>query len=496
MLWLASYTFGVPATVGGYELLQRLAVGGMAEVFLARRLGPDGFEKRVALKRILPHLAKQPDFVAMFLDEAKLAAALDHPHIVHIHDFGRDGDAYYLAMEYVCGEDLSALWRRAKELGEPLPIADVATILIAACEALAHAHAQGIVHRDVTPANLLVSYDGVVKLADFGIAKSQAAASRAQTTVGTLKGKVPYMSPEQARARPLDRRSDLFSLGVVAWELLTGKRLFHRRSELDTLRAVQMSDVPSLASVRPEIPAALAAAIETALEHDADNRWESAAEMAQALTAAVTAAGELPSKARLATTMARLFGADAGERRLAAVTAPSDATAANLMLPPPDVPSEPRFSPLAPQRWIPQIAMHLHLPPPRMPPLRLIGPLLAILLSAGGLLFGFHSQQASRALTAGMFTAGPMPAIAPSPSTALPTAALPAATLPTLPAATLPTLPAAAALPGPSLKLVPRALHLAADPPGLALPPPLPPQKRPSRARHHDRQRRTRADGV
>jgi serine/threonine-protein kinase len=450
----------------------------MAEVFLARRPGPDGFEKRVALKRILPHLAKQRDFVAMFLDEAKLAARLAHPHIVQIYDFGRDGDAYYLAMEYVCGEDLSALWRRANELHAPLPFADVATILVSACEALHHAHEQGVVHRDVTPANLLVSYDGTVKLADFGIAKSQAAASRAQTTVGTLKGKVPYMSPEQARARRVDRRSDLFSLGVVAWELLTGKRLFQRRSELDTLRAVQMSDVPSLASVRPDVPPALAAAIETALEPRAEDRWDTAADLAHALLAWLSAAGETPSKTRLATTMARLFGGDAAERRLAAVTTPSDATAANLMLPPPDVPSEPRLSPLNPERWIPQIAMHLHLPPPRLPPWRLVGPLLALLLSAGGLLFGLHSQRANRALSAGLLATPAAPAA--SPTVATPTAA---------------TATAQPPLTAPALKLVPRALHLAQDPPGLALPPPValparPAQKSATRARHHDRQRR------
>jgi eukaryotic-like serine/threonine-protein kinase len=423
----------------------------MAEVFLARRVGPDGFAKRIALKRILPHLAKQSDFVAMFLDEAKLAAGLDHPHIVHIHDFGRDGDAYYLAMEYVCGEDLSSLWRRAKEAGEPLAVADVATILVAACEALHHAHERGIVHRDVTPANLLVSFDGVVKLADFGIAKSQAVASRAQTNVGTLKGKVPYMSPEQARAQPLDRRSDIFSLGIVAWELLTGKRLFHRRSELDMLRAVQMNDVPPLASVRKDVQPALAAAIETALAHNPYDRWDSAAEFAGAISAAMAAAGELTTKARLAATMARLFGADAAERRLAAVTAPSEATAANLMLPPPDAPPAPRFSPLRPERWIPQIAMHLHLPPPRMPPLRLVGPLLALLLSAGGLLFGYHSQRANRALTA---TAPTTVSVAP---------------------------------PVPTLKLVP---------PGLRLLPPPPPKRSSAKARHHDRQRRTHAAGV
>jgi len=455
--------------------VQRLAVGGMAEVFLARRTGPDGFEKRVALKRILPHLAKQRDFVAMFLDEAKLAAGLDHPHTVHIHDFGKDGDAYYLAMEYVCGEDLAALWRRGNELGAPLPFADVATILVAACEALHHAHEQGIVHRDVTPGNLMVSFDGVVKLADFGIAKSQAVASRAQTSAGTLKGKVAYMSPEQARAKPLDRRSDLFSLGVVAWELLTGKRLFQRRNDLDVLRAVQMCDVPAIATVRPDVPPALAAAIETALEANVDDRWDTAAELGQALLAWLAAAGETPSKARVAATMARLFGSDAAERRLAAANAPSDATGSFLM--PPDAPSEPRLSPLHPERWIPNIAMHLHLPPPRMPPLRLVGPLLALLLSAGGLFFGFHSQRARRALSAGM----------------LPTVTT---TTTTTTAAPLPALTPPALVAPPALKLVPRALHIEEPPIGLQLPPPPPVQKHPSNRVRHDRQRRTQPGGV
>ncbi len=463
VLWLAGYTPSVPATIGGYELVQRLAVGGMAEVFLARRPGPEGFAKRVALKRILPHLARQADFVAMFLNEAKLAAGLDHAHVVHIHDFGKDGDAYYLAMEYVCGEDLSALWRRADELGARLRHADVATILVAACEALHHAHEKGIVHRDVTPANLLVSYDGVVKLADFGIAKSQTVASRAQTNAGTLKGKVPYMSPEQARAQPLDRRSDLFSLGVVAWELVTGRRLFHRRNELDMLRAVQMCDVPPLATVRPDVPPALAAAIGKALQPDPEDRWATAADLAAALLAWLAAAGETPSKARLGQTMATLFGSDAAARRLAAISAPSEATAAGLTLPPPDAPAEPRLSPLRPERWIPQIAMQLHLPPPRMPPLRFIGPLLALLLSAGGLLFGYHSQRANRALTAA--TGGPAPVAA---------------------SATPPVVP--------QLRLVPHALHLGSDLAGLQLTPPG--ERRPVKARHHDRQRRTERGGV
>ena len=476
----------------------------MAEVFLARRPGPDGagFEKRVAIKRILPHLAKQADFVAMFLDEARLAATLDHPHIVHIHDFGVDGGAYYLAMEYVCGEDVQALMRKSADDKMALPFVDVATLLVAAAEALHHAHERGVVHRDVTPANLIVSYDGVVKLADFGIAKSQAVASRAQTNAGTLKGKIPYMSPEQARARPLDRRSDLFSLGVVAWELLTGKRLFHRRNELDMLRAVQMCDVPPLASVRPDVPPALAAAVETALAADPDERWATAAELAGALSAWLASAGETSPKVHLSETMARLFGADAAERRLAAVSTPSEATAANLMLPP-DEPSDPhRFSPLRPERWIPQIAMHLHLPPPRLPPLRLLGPALALLLSGGGLLFGLHSPHAHWALSAGL---------------GLPTSAAPV------------TAPALLATPrtGTAPTLVPRALHIDTPPPGLtpapllgASPPTLttpslapprvaaPPRAAASKtgrdmrrlprdkSQRHDRQRRRHAAGV
>src|SRR5262249_31821927 len=162
----------------GYELVQRIAVGGMAEVFLARRPGPEGFAKRVALKRILPHLASQPDFVDMFLDEARLAAQLDHPHLVHIFEFGLDQGHYFLAMEFVCGEDLQMLMRRAIAARQRIAPVEAAAILLAACEALHYAHEHGVVHRDVTPGNLLVSYDGAVKLADFGIAKSQTAGGR------------------------------------------------------------------------------------------------------------------------------------------------------------------------------------------------------------------------------------------------------------------------------------------------------------------------------
>src|SRR4051812_4540238 len=213
----------MPALLGGYQLLERIAVGGMAEVFLATKAGPEGWEKCVALKRILPHLGRQPDFVTMFLEEARLAARLSHANVVQVHDFGVEGDVYFLAMEHVAGHELHALIRRAAELGRPLPIEDAVTLLLGACEGLHHVHEQGILHRDVTPSNLLVSWEGVIKLTDFGIAKMETRAR--MTQAGALKGKIAYMSPEQARAETLDRRSDVFSLGVCAWELLTLRRL-------------------------------------------------------------------------------------------------------------------------------------------------------------------------------------------------------------------------------------------------------------------------------
>src|SRR5688572_513451 len=230
--------------LGPYTLLRRLAVGGMAEIFLARRDGPAGFSKVVALKRILPHLSTLPEFVSMFLDEARLAARLTHPHVVQIYDFGEVEGTYFISMEYVPGEDLLAAIKRARELERPVPPIVACSILSAVCDGLHYAHelrdeygkALGIVHRDVTPSNVLISFDGVVKLADFGIAKAEHRSTH--TAVGALKGKYAYMSPEQAKGEKLDRRSDLFSLGVAAHELLTGRRLFARDSELAVLKAI------------------------------------------------------------------------------------------------------------------------------------------------------------------------------------------------------------------------------------------------------------------
>ncbi|HEY7953728.1 MAG: serine/threonine-protein kinase [Polyangia bacterium] len=303
----------MPALLGGYELLSRIGSGGMAEVFLARKAGPEGFEKRVALKRILPHLAGQPDFVAMFLEEARLAARLDHPHIVHVHDFGLDGDDYYLAMEHVAGADLAALNRRSQERRIPIPLADAAGLLHAACEALHHAHEQGIIHRDVSPSNLLVSYEGVVKLADFGVAKAEARAAQAWSRAGVLKGKLGYMSPEQVSGRGIDRRSDVWSLGVCAWELATGRRLFSGDDERALLERVRAAEVPPPTS-RRAVPPALEEILMRALAGDPDARFPTARAFGEALARWMAETRVPPSPARLEAHMTRLFGADAAER--------------------------------------------------------------------------------------------------------------------------------------------------------------------------------------
>jgi tRNA A-37 threonylcarbamoyl transferase component Bud32 len=214
-----------PVRVGGsygpYKLLSKLAVGGMAEVFRAKRAGVEGFEKVVAVKRILPHLSDNKEFVDMFIDEAKMVAGLTHPNIVQIFDLGKIDKSYYIAMEYVHGRDLRTILRRAKEKGLRLPL-DLSVFIVAqVCSSLEFAHRKKdeqarpmmIVHRDVSPQNILISFEGDVKLTDFGIAK--AATKATSTDVGALRGKLLYMSPEQAWGKAMDRRSDLFSLGIV-----------------------------------------------------------------------------------------------------------------------------------------------------------------------------------------------------------------------------------------------------------------------------------------
>ena len=218
---------------GFYYLTKKIATGGMAELFRARRkVGLEGFEKILAIKRILPHLSNNRDFVAMFADEAKIAAQLTHQNIVQIFDYGRLDETYFIAMEFVLGSNLRGIMEKTRQLDTQLSINDCVFIITKAAIGLDYAHRKrnlqntplDIIHRDISPQNILVSYEGEVKLTDFGIAK--AALTTSITKTGVLKGKVSYMSPEQARGEGLDRRSDIFSLGVVFYELLTHRKLF------------------------------------------------------------------------------------------------------------------------------------------------------------------------------------------------------------------------------------------------------------------------------
>lgn len=271
---------------GKYELQRKLAVGGMAEIFLATYTGPEGFKKHVAVKRILPHLTEDQDFVTMFLDEARLVARFNHPSIVQIFELGQVQQRYFLAMEYVHGVSMSKVLKACAKKQVPFPLEYGAKILANACEGLEYAHnftdADGtplnLIHRDVSPQNIMLSYDGVVKVLDFGIAK--AAGNIYQTRTSSLKGKAAYMSPEQITQKSgLDRRSDIFSLGIVLFEFATGKRPFGGDTELELMMSIVQSAPTDPKQINPNVPEDLAKVMYKALDKDRNKRYQTAREM-------------------------------------------------------------------------------------------------------------------------------------------------------------------------------------------------------------------------
>jgi serine/threonine-protein kinase len=277
-----------PNRVGRYQLIGKLASGGMAEAYLALSGELPALRSLVVVKRILPHLSSQEQFVRMFLDEARIGALLDHPNIVRIIEVGRDGDGYFLAMEPVQGKPLSAVLRRAAGAQRPLGQAQAAFIVGQAANGLGYAHALtdaagcalNIVHRDISPQNILVSFDGAVKVIDFGVASALGRIT--ETIPGGLKGKIEYMSPEQAAGDSADRRSDIFALGVVLWEALSGRRLFRRRTELETMRAIFDEPIPRLPR-SASVPPRLETIVMRALERQPADRFQDAREMATLL---------------------------------------------------------------------------------------------------------------------------------------------------------------------------------------------------------------------
>ncbi len=273
------------ADYGRYSLLEKVAIGGMAEVFRAKRKGVEGFEKIVAVKRILPHLSSNKEFVEMFIAEAKMVASLSHPNIVQIFDLGKIDETYYIAMEFVEGKDLRTILTQARNQNT-LPAVDVAALIAARVSAAleyAHRHRDSegrelrIVHRDVSPQNILVSDEGEVKLVDFGIAKAATKASHTDT--GSLRGKLLYMSPEQAWGKPLDKRSDLFALGAVFYEILTGHLLFSASSELSVLERVRDARFVPPSLLNPSVPIELEAVVMRLLNKNPADRYQDASEV-------------------------------------------------------------------------------------------------------------------------------------------------------------------------------------------------------------------------
>jgi serine/threonine-protein kinase len=282
-------TIPAPLRLGPYELLRRIATGGMAEVYLARRAGPHGFQKTVAVKRILPQFARDPDFVAMFVDEARVCARLGHPNIVQVFDFGEEEGELYMAMEYVDGTTGARLVRAVAVRGEEIPIDVCLHVTLSILRALEYAHGArdeegkplSLVHRDVSPGNVLIDRSGAVKLTDFGIAR--AAEIERRTDAGQLKGKLGYMSPEQVIGRDLDARSDIFTLGIVLAEMLILRPLFSGGKELDVLIRIRDADLSAIDRAGARVPDDVRAVLFRALSRDAALRWSSAAGFAEAL---------------------------------------------------------------------------------------------------------------------------------------------------------------------------------------------------------------------
>ncbi|HEY0192639.1 MAG TPA: serine/threonine-protein kinase, partial [Kofleriaceae bacterium] len=353
---------GVAAEVGStanrYQILAKLAVGGMAEIYLARGASVAGVERYCVLKRILRERATDEQLVRMFVDEARLAAQLQHPNIASVYDVGTLGDSFFFTMEYVHGETVRALLHRAHTMSRPLPLACVMTTIAGAAAGLHHAHERhaadgrplGIVHRDVSPSNLMISFEGHIKLVDFGVAK--AADRETETRTGTVKGKISYLSPEQCRGVPVDRRSDIFSLGIVMWEMLTGQRLFRRNSDFENMTAIVHEQVVRPSARRPDLSPAIDAIAMKMLAKDPAQRYQTADDVVEAIENASMRAGTILSTSAVSRLMRDLFGVRPEPwRQLESAAMPHEV--ATVMSQPIDEPLEESIEPIDPRETDP-----------------------------------------------------------------------------------------------------------------------------------------------
>jgi serine/threonine protein kinase len=309
----------LPQQFGKYQLIQKIATGGMAEIFKAMASGEGGFEKLVAIKRILPHLSSEPEFVSMFMREAKLAALLSHPNIVQIYDFGKENNTYYIAMEYLWGHDLGAVLKKVK--GErSLPLECALYIASRICAGLEYSHhlkdlsgnPLNIIHRDVNPQNIIITHQGEVKIVDFGIAKI--AEMDSTTKVGTLKGKVPYMSPEQAAGQVIDKRSDIFSTGVILYEMATGVKAF-QGGTMEVLDLVRNAEIQPPELAAPDLPAEIYEILHTALAKNPEQRFQTCAEMHARLDNCLTMFSERQNAENLSRHIRQLLADEALETK-------------------------------------------------------------------------------------------------------------------------------------------------------------------------------------
>ena len=419
-----------PQTLGRYHVLGELATGGMAEILLARIEGPSGFTRPVVIKRILPHFARQPSFVTMFLDEGRIVAGIRHPNVVQVHELSTHDSELFLVMEYLEGETTSGLMKRLLATKEELELRLAAYVVAEVCAGLHAAHEleddrgvkQSLVHRDVSPQNIIVTYDGHVKLLDFGVALVADRVTR--TEVGNLKGKLQYMSPEQCAGQPLDRRSDIFALGIVLYELTTGRLLFKRESSAATIRAI--CDEPILPPSRlvPDYPPALEAICLRALAQSPEDRFSTCADMRAALLDGLRASahdGDVASA--LSTVMRRIFADRVTEKRelLRRVKVGEGVSA----VPAGEVDRDVELRTVQGSRS--RSSMRKAAPRRKL----VLAALLAASIAAGGA--WWRAQQVPTKVAAPVVLAAP--AVSPSPP-ALPTPELPAQTPPALPEAT------------------------------------------------------------
>lgn len=318
----------LPRSFGPYTLFDVIGRGGMADIALARATTELGGTRRVAVKRVLPELSRDARFADLFVREAKLSALLTHANVVQVYDLGREGDQLYIAMEYVEGFDLNALLRKCSQTSTPLPVEHALTIIADVLRGLDYAHRAkddggrplGLVHRDLSPSNVLVSLEGEVKVCDFGIALAHAAAvdaGAAKALDDVLQGKAGYMSPEHARGQAIDARADVFAVGILLWELLAGRRLYRPKAELSLLDQAKRAEVPELPARAIAEEAALHAVVQKALARDRDARFASAGEMLRALEEYFMASGTMPSSARLRQWLTEHFGTELIEARRA-----------------------------------------------------------------------------------------------------------------------------------------------------------------------------------